>query len=227
MKNILKSLLKSDWIITLTSTILGLFIGLYLSNYNDNLNLEKGKESAYKQVMNEMDNNFVKLTDYNNAIETAYNDFMYLSSYYNDEMDIVIHKDSLNSINQKLDGTLVVNEYESDLIHQDSIVVSFNYSISSNLIVMDLHTVAWVTYKQTDYMSLTAFSCITSIQDHYNHFESFNIQNKEWRNNKITFNYMKDKESYNEFLRQIERLLMSLNLLEQIKGSLKNIKNCS
>jgi len=41
MKNILKIAANSSWVITLTSTILGVLIGLYLNDYNTNLNLEK------------------------------------------------------------------------------------------------------------------------------------------------------------------------------------------
>ena len=69
MKNILKIAANSSWVITLTSTILGVLIGLYLNNYYTNLNLEKKRVNAFQDVLTEIDNNFVKLAEYHDEID--------------------------------------------------------------------------------------------------------------------------------------------------------------
>jgi hypothetical protein len=222
MKNILKIAANSSWVITLTSTILGVLIGLYLNDYNTNLNLEKKRVNAFQDVLTEIDNNFVKLAEYHDEIDFSLKEQRQVSKLYNTDMKIIIHKDSLNSINQKFRNPL----HELRAIHQDSLWLFYSTRISANLIVMDLHTATWEAYKQTDFLGLTDFNCIATIEDFYNQFEEFNISNTKFREGVGETLIFQNRERFDDFVRETSMLLTKLRLLKQIEAQRKQLIAC-
>jgi hypothetical protein len=222
MKNILKIAANSSWVITLTSTILGVLIGLYLNDYNTNLNLEKKRVNAFQDVLTEIDNNFVKLAEYHDEIDFSLKEQRQVSKLYNTDMKIIIHKDSLNSINQKFRNPL----HELRAIHQDSLWLFYSTRISANLIVMDLHTATWEAYKQTDFLGLTDFNCIATIEDFYNQFEEFNISNTKFREGVGETLIFQNRERFDDFVRETSMLLTKLRLLKQIEAQRKELNTC-
>jgi len=222
MKNILKIAANSSWVITLTSTMLGVLIGLYLNDYNTNLNLEKKRVNAFQDVLTEIDNNFVKLAEYHDEIDFKLKELRQVSKLYNTDMKIIIHKDSLNSINQKFRNPL----HELPATHQDSLRLYYLYSISANLIIMDLHTATWDTYKQTDFLGLTDFNCIATIEDFYNQFEKFNISNTKFRERSFTSGAYQERELFDDRVGEASKLLAKLRLLKQIEAQRKELNTC-
>jgi hypothetical protein len=222
MKNILKIAANSSWVITLTSTILGVLIGLYLNDYSSNLALEKKRTNAFQNVLTEIDNNFVKLAEYHDEIDRIDKELRQVSKLYNTDMEIIIHKDSLNSINQKFRNPL----RETRVMHQDSLGLSYSFRISANLIVMDLHTATWDTYKQTDFLGLTDFNCIARIEDFYNQYEKFNISNTKFRERVFRSGTYQKRESFDVRVGETSKLLSKLGLLKQIEAQRKELIAC-
>lgn len=42
--------LKSNWVVTIMSTMIGVIIGLYLTNYNESQKLNKAQQTAFEMV---------------------------------------------------------------------------------------------------------------------------------------------------------------------------------
>ncbi|MBT6438854.1 MAG: hypothetical protein HOK72_04040 [Flavobacteriales bacterium] len=221
MKNILKIAANSSWVITLTSTMLGVLIGLYLNDYNTHLNLEKKRVNAFQDVLTEIDNNFVKLAEYHDEIDFSLKELRQVSKLYNTDMKIIIHKDSLNSINQKFRNPL----HELPATHQDSLWLVYWFQLSGNLSVMDLHTATWDTYKQTDFLGLTDFNCIATIEDFYNQFEKFNISNTKFREGRSS-QINREREKFDDHVDETSMLLFKLRLLKQIEAQRKELIAC-
>ena len=177
--------------------------------------------NAFQDVLTEIDNNFVKLAEYHDEIDFKLKELRQVSKLYNTDMKIIIHKDSLNSINQKFRNPL----HELPATHQDSLRLYYLYSISANLIIMDLHTATWDTYKQTDFLGLTDFNCIATIEDFYNQFEKFNISNTKFlerRSSQIN----RGREKFDDHVDETSMLLFKLRLLKQIEAQRKELIAC-
>ena len=178
--------------------------------------------NAFQDVLTEIDNNFVKLAEYHDEIDFSLKEQRQVSKLYNTDMKIIIHKDSLNSINQKFRNPL----HELRAIHQDSLWLSYFHQISANLIVMDLHTATWEAYKQTDFLGLTDFNCIATIEDFYNQFEKFNISNPKFRERFYTSAAYHERESFDDRVGETSTLLDKLRLLKQIEAQRKQLIAC-
>ena len=69
--------------------------------FASDLAIEKKRTDAFQNVLSEIDNNFVKLAEYHDEIDRIDKELRQVSKLYNTDMEIIIHKDSLSSINQK------------------------------------------------------------------------------------------------------------------------------
>ena len=178
--------------------------------------------NAFQDVLTEIDNNFVKLAEYHDEIDFKLKELRQVSKLYNTDMKIIIHKDSLNSINQKFRNPL----HELPATHQDSLWLVYWFQLSGNLSVMDLHTATWDTYKQTDFLGLTDFNCIATIEDFYNQFEKFNISNTKFRERSFTSGAYQERELFDDRVGEASKLLDKLRLLKQIEAQRKELNTC-
>ncbi len=230
MKGQLKRIFKifsSNGLITFTSTILGVFIGIYVTDFYNRQSQLKARNDAFEQVEKEISNNTRLLIDYRDTLKVSFDRLKYFNSKLSDEFQIIIHKDSLPNFKRRLTSVLVVEKTMP--IGNDSLRVSgdFNLNIKSNLVVFDLQTVIWNTFKQTNYLSLTPFTCISNIEKIYNLFLDFNSTNIVLRNNLLDGNYMKDKNAIRRFERDFRKILFKHDLLIKMCESSKDLmQNC-
>lgn len=230
MKGQLKRIFKifsSNGLITFTSTILGVFIGIYVTDFYNRQSQLKARNDAFEQVEKEISNNTRLLIDYRDTLKVSFDRLKYFNSKLSDEFQIIIHKDSLPNFKRRLTSVLVVEKTMP--IGNDSLRVSgdFNLNIKSNLVVFDLQTVIWNTFKQTNYLSLTPFTCISNIEKIYNLFLDFNSTNNVLRNNLLDGNYMKDKNAIRRFERDFRKILFKHDLLIKMCESSKDLmQNC-
>ncbi len=226
--NRLFSIFTGNGFITFTSTIIGVFVGIYLTDFYNRQSQLKARDDAFKQVSKEISTNADLLKDYRDTLQISFERLNYFNTKLNNDLKIIIHKDSLLVFKNKLKGVLTV---ENTALHNsDSIQVrgDLNLNINSNLILFDLQTVIWSTFKQTDYLSLTPFDCISNIESIYNLFNDFNTSNLALRNNLLDGKYMTDKQSIALFLKDFKKILFKHEILINMCDANKNLfEDCS
>jgi len=162
-KNLISRITNNQWIVTIVSTMLGVIFGLYLNNYSERNTLAKAKKNALIQVSDEILENEKDLVDYVQLVKAKYKAFDYLLPHINDDFEIVIHQDSLEAF---INYSKNVFSYESsEKYSKNEVEVSgeLNLTVDSPLVLRGLSDITWNSYKQTNYLSITKFKCLTEI----------------------------------------------------------------
>ena len=160
--------------------MIGIIMGLYINNYHEHRSLIKAKLQALNQVSDELNENETNLQTYYDTLKTSYSTFTYVLSKLNADFELVIAKDSLSQFIEQSKG---VFEYEdSEAFHEDSLSIAGDLSLNytSKLVLLELSDIIWDTYKQTNFMSVTSFNCLTNLEDLYNFQKEVNRVNSEW-----------------------------------------------
>jgi hypothetical protein len=223
----LKTILNSNWFITLSSTILGIVIGIYLTNFSNHRSLLHKKDLAVEQVMLEIKENHEDLKDYYGQLSQAYPSFDYMLDKLNADGEIIIAKDSLEVFQGAMADIFV---YENNrAVGSDSLKISGELSVAfdSKLSFSKLSSVVWDAYKQTDYLSVTDFECITSIQFIYDLQEEVNALNRRWINTLFLGNFMDKPEATRSFMVDWKTLLQKQQLLLDVyEPSAQAMEDC-
>lgn len=224
----LKTILNSNWFITLSSTILGIVIGIYLTNLSNHNSLLKKKDRAIDQVIQEVADNQETLEGYYSQLKQSYPAFEYMLTKLNPEGELIIAKDSLEAFQKTMAGVFVYEGKKA--IGKDSLKVSGELSVAFNskLSLSKLSNIAWEAYKETDYLSVTDFKCITNIQFIYDLQEEVNALNRQWVNTLFAGKFMDSTEAKKYFMFDWRTLLQKQQLLLDIyKSSAQAMKECT
>lgn len=228
-KSIFKRLKESQWFMTLTSTTIGVLLGLYLTNYSADKSLKNGKEKAIQQITNELNDNEKELRKYNKALASNYNAITYVFSKLNTNFEIVISKDSLDAFKNNSKDFFDLQAIEKVNVNTIRLRGELNSQINSSLVVFkDLSDIVWKSYKQTDYMSITKFQCLTNLEGLYNFQNEVNKLNNEWTRYFSSKEINSEKELREAFLPRWKTLIEQQNLLLTFyEGKDKILKNCN
>ncbi len=218
-------LLQNAWIITLSSSVIGIFIGIYLTNFFAQRQLRKDKEKAIYQVLKEISENRQTLLQYHDTLRVKYEAFTYLIPYLHAETDgIVIHKDSLLTFKERTASIVQIEALEE--VSPDRIRISgeadLTLNANSTIILTGLSDVIWQVYKTTDYFSITEFQCLTTLENLYGLQENFNLDNKTFIDQFLSKQFLTSEPGSYGFKDQWERMLLKqqalLNFFERIEA---------
>ena len=209
-KNYLK-LASSNWIITLTSTMIGVIFGLYLNNYNEKKSLYEDKVRALLQVSMELSENQKSLENYNDMLNKLFTEFNYFHTKHNDSI-IIVHIDSIEIFKNKTQNIFQFNRYEK--INSKTVRIKGNISLNlnSSLVTYSLSDITWKSYKQTNYLSITNFKCLTSIESLYEMQNDVNELNKKW-NDDVFKGSLHQTSIPEEFMKEWRDLLFKQEML--------------
>ncbi|MGH1387556.1 hypothetical protein [Kordia sp.] len=220
--------LNNPWFVTLISTMIGIISGLYITSYFENNRLLDAKENALKQVESELKENYSLLKDFNEKLIEKYEPVGIVLSNLDKKMNLVIHKDSLKSFQLntstvfKYDSFTAVDETQIQL-HGD-----FNFNIEAGLMGKKLSSIVWNSYKQTNYLSITNFKCLTAIEAFYELQEEVNERTIIWKNELYQAGFTANKRAIEKFKNAWRMLLLQQKLLldyyEYIDDILANCK---
>jgi len=193
---------KDNWVITLFSTMFGVIAGLYLTDYYEGKQLNESKENAIIMVKQEIDNNREELLRYDSICRRMYERSSYVFSKMNANIEIFIHKDSTKIFEENSDGIIEDLRFEDYLKHRDTVQVKgeMNMFVGSKLALLDLNDVIWQSYKQTDYMNITSFTCITGLEEVYQFQQKNNNVNKEWLGELTSGSFLQSEAQLSEFM---------------------------
>lgn len=217
MKRISK-ITNSDWTITLVSTMLGIFLGLYFTNIFENRKLINAKENALEQVHNELTDNKNLLDEYYAITNEKFKSITKFLTFVNEDGELITHKDSLNSFKENSKSIFEYVESEPLDGGQIKIKGSLNLSIESMLLAKKLSHIVWDSYKQTNFMTVTPFECLTGIEPIYELQNEVNDLNAKWKETFYKGDFMTSKNSRSDFMKLWKQLLLRQKLLLQFYG---------
>lgn len=224
----IKKLWKSTWFVTMTSSIIGIVFGIYLTSYLQNRSLVREQKHAMSRVFQELKQNKENLQECYDTLTLKHNGFKYFAPYLIDiitdeKEDFVIHKDSLDLFKQQTRSIVLVESIESIA---DSIKIDGEFNLQINvgspILLTGLSHIIWDVYRNTDFLSITDFDCLSELETIYALKERLRAENKLFVDNLLSINNtaFQTDEKVEELMSQWENLLreqeMLLNGLQRI-----------
>ena len=226
--NKISKFLSNDWTVTIVSTMLGIIIGLYITNYFEEKKLLKGKESALKQVSKELSDNNTILLDYHKVLKEKHQSFSNVIKVLNQDMELIIHTDSLENFKAQTKSVFAYSSNEPIANGQIKISGDLNLNVESQLLVRDLSHIIWDSYKQTNFLSVTKFKCVTELELVYTLQSDVDSLNKKWKDSIFKgMSFLSDPSQRDDFMALWRLLLEKQNLLLKMYESQNTImENC-
>ncbi|MEM6687598.1 MAG: hypothetical protein AAF617_17605 [Bacteroidota bacterium] len=219
--------LNNPWFVTLISTMVGIIAGLYITSYFQENKLYTAKEKALSQVKEELYDNRELLKDFYEKLEEKFEPISFVFSFLNEERDLVIHKDSLSSF---LAQTKLVFDFRKSIpVDQSHIELQgdLNFNLDSGLMGKNLSNIVWDSFKQTDFLNITDFTCITDIEAFYVLQKEINRKTENWKNLLYKTDYTRSKEAGDDFISTWQVLLFNQKLLLDYYESIDDVlDNC-
>ncbi len=224
------SFFKDNWVITLFSTMFGVIAGLYLTDYYNDKQLNDSKLSALAMVKQEINQNKENLLVYDSICRKMYHRTAYVFSKINVAREILIHKDSTEVFEEKSDGIIENIKFEEYSKNKNIIQVrgEMNLFVGSKLALLDLNDVIWESYKQTNYINVTSFNCMTALEELYQFQQENNKVNKYWLDDLMKGSFLQGEEKLNEFMLKWNRAIeMNEILLNTYQSTASIFKDCN
>ncbi|MFK7749643.1 MAG: hypothetical protein AB8B65_14700 [Kordia sp.] len=215
--------LNNPWFVTLISTMIGIISGLYITSYFENDRLHNAKENALQQVENELKENQILLKDFNEKLNKKHKPVGVLLSKIDDEMNLIIHKDSLESFKSKTSKVFHYTSFTAVDATQIKLHGSFDFKIEAGLMGKKLSSIVWNSYKQTNYLSITSFKCLTDIETFYELQEEVNVQTATWKKEFYQAGLIGNKQAVKKFMYAWEMLLLQQKLLLDYYGFIDEV----
>lgn len=222
----IRKLLASQWVITLTSTMLGVVIGLYLSETNARSNTQEAQEVALTMVNQEISGNQKLLQEYHNVLGEKYEALSTFLPALNGDM-VLVHKDSVDRFTQKVRSLMKLEKVEPYSDEMVRLRGELNFNLHTPMLLQEMSNVNWNVYSNTDYMTITPFNCVTTIARLYNVQDNVNAENKAWRELFFRYNFVQDPAVQSEFMIYYRNLLMKqAALLELFEVTTSELNDC-
>ncbi|WP_438989198.1 hypothetical protein [Polaribacter sp.] len=219
---------SSNWVITLTSTMIGVILGLYLNGYYENKSLAEDKKKAITQVFTEISENKKSLKNYHDLIIKNYNQINYIFSKLNNDFEIIVHKDSTNLFISKTKALFTFAKSEKINSNFAKIRGDLNFNVDSPLMISSLSQITWQAYKQTNFLAITNFKCLKHIEIIYELQKEVNELNKLWVKKVLNGEFTQDIIIRNKFMSDWRSLLLRQSvLLKAYKMNDDILKNCN
>ncbi len=198
----ISNFLKSNWVITLTSTMFGVIIGLYLTNSNEARKLREAQQTAFEMVKRELAKNQEALEVYDSISRNTYKRAKYVFSKMTNQKEIFIPKDSIDVFKTQSGGIIndLTIETATDRAGQMRVRGEMDLTLHSKLTILDLNDVIWESYKQTDFLNVTNFECVTALEEIYQFQESYNDSNRQWVDGLVNGSFLYGEDQLDRFM---------------------------
>lgn len=225
----LKKIANSSWFITLVSTMFGIIVGLYLTNYNEQRKLAAEKAEAFHIVMDELEDNYHNLKKFNDSLQVYYDPFIYVMTYLMiEEEEIIIPNDSLDIFIEKTKKVFTYIDAEPHNAKELKVNGTLEIEFYSNILFADLSHIVWDTYKQGDFMSITAFSCLREIDKIYQYQATVDEINQRWSKKLLELQFEINTtilvSFINDWTLMLQKYKMLLEFYESRNATLENCK---
>ncbi|WP_298511520.1 hypothetical protein [uncultured Kordia sp.] len=217
--------LNNPLFVNLISTMIGIIAGLYITSYFQENKLYDAKEKALIQVKQELHDNYSMLKDFHQKVEEKYEPIAIIASALDANMNLVIPKDSLQVFREQ---TSIIFDYASFTAVDDTLIQlhgDFNVFIESPLMAKKLSSLVWNSYKQTDFLSITSFKCITDVEAFYVLQKEANAIKETWKDQLFQMSFARSAKSTEDFVNNWRVLLLKQKLLLDYYQSIDAVLN--
>ncbi|MEM6722294.1 MAG: hypothetical protein AAF611_23405 [Bacteroidota bacterium] len=215
---------NNPWFVTLISTMIGIIAGLYITNYFENNRLYAAKQKALLQVETELNDNHELLKDFNNNLSGKYEPMAVILSNLNAEMNLIIHKDSLQNFLKSTETMFAYDSFTTVNATQIELHGDINFNLdNTGLMAKKLSNIVWDSYKQTDFLSITSFECVTNIETFYVMQQEINKITEIWKNQLYQMAFIRNKKASEDFINNWRVLLLKQNLLLEYYKTIDSI----
>lgn len=220
---------KDNWVVTLFSTMFGVIAGIYLTGYFEERSLIVSKQNALEMVKQEIEQNRLALTAYDSTSRDSFEKTSYIFPKINEEKEILISKDSIEAFKAKSGGMISKLTFEPiiDDVNKVKVRGDLTLFINNKLVLLDLNSVIWQSYKQTNFLNVTSFECMTDIEELYLFQDNYNALNKKWSEEFTGGQFLASKDRLDNFMGLWENLLdMNTLLINTYKMTDETFKDC-
>ena len=219
-----RSILKSDWVITLTATLIGVFVALYLNEMVAGRKLNKVMETATENILSEVASNQEKVEKAVGSHEEFMVMLRFMANYVDQESSkLIAPTDSMRIFQREnpdrinlTDSTMIepgIYEYKGDL--------NFDFSFPQ----IEISTVAWRTFQNSGIAPTINFDCLMYLQFTYNATDEIIEKNEQLIEFLMGTREMGD--NYNIIIRHLQLLIdYERSILEVYKSSDEKLKEC-
>lgn len=220
----LRRFFSNDWTITLVSTMIGIMLGLYITNFFEHRNLVSAKKKALIQVRTELDDNASVLKEYHDTLSTKFEALSHIFQYLNEDMKLVVPMDSLDSVKKHTKAVFTFEGFGKLPGNQLELKGDLEVYLSSPLMFRDLSKTVWESYKQMEYLSVTKFECMTSIEGLYSMQEEVDEVNYAWKEMFYEgMDFIANPDLRKEYMKLLNKLITKQGLLLEFYKHLENV----
>ena len=215
----MSGLLASNWIITLTATLVGVFLALYLNERVSTNKLKSKKAIAVENVLSEIESNKRSLETTNEK----HLNFLEITEFVHEHMDedqrLICSSEKLSSFRRKFPSVFSITDsiaLEDNLYHYKG-----DLNLPTGLSQFDLTTASWDAMKNSGLSSSFDFNCLIIL-------EQMDRLTKETADqNRYFLDMVQNQADYEVLNRQLKLLLKYEKLLlEFYDRSESEIKDC-
>lgn len=162
---------KSEGVITLVATLLGVFLALYLNNWNESRKEKNQKEIATEKILMEISANKEKLKESLSNYKLMLATYQFFNTCLTPDGAFVTSAEYMSEFKTKYPGVL----YTNDSVKVDDEkyrYTNMDLGLEFTLEQVELRTIAWETLKNSDVNSLFSFNCLMSLEYIYESINS-------------------------------------------------------
>lgn len=217
--------LTSNWVITLTATLIGVFAALYLNEVVSSTKLKNQKSIATKNILIEVSSNNKKIKKATQKHIELLDIIQFLGKYADEENGkLIVPVDSMTNFQLKHPDKIDIKDSTiiSDGIYDYKGELNFDFSTPQ----LEITTIAWKTLKSSGISSTYGFECLMYLEGLYNITDEVSIKNKE-----LLDYFIGEKETgeKNENLIRHLHILIDFekSIIKMYESSKKELKNCN
>ncbi|MEM9548325.1 MAG: hypothetical protein AAGA77_20245 [Bacteroidota bacterium] len=155
-------LLKNDWVITLSATLIGVFLAMYLNELVASKNIRNQKTIATKNIFSEIESNkqsLVKSIDtHTELLETL----RFVSTYLDEDENLIVPADSMATLRAKYPALIAIED--STLLYGNTYDYSGEINLNVSIPYLQLTNIAWQTLKSSGISTTFDFSCLMYLE---------------------------------------------------------------
>lgn len=152
------NLFSSNWIITLTATLVGVFLALYLNEWRSSNKLDNQKRIATENILKEIKSNQQQLEQSVVLNKSLLGVLEFTEEYMDEENRIIVSPDSVNIFRKKYPGLFTVTD--STLVGEGKYHYEGEMNMNLGFSYIGLSTLAWETMVNSGISSAYDFNCL-------------------------------------------------------------------
>ncbi len=210
--------LTSNWVITLTATLIGVFGALFLNEWVVSKNVKNQKSIAVKNILIEIEENKTKIEKSLKKHKTFIGTLLFMEKNMDKENRLITDVESLQAF--RTDFPNVFTAQDSTLLENGKYHYKGNMDLNFDLSHVNLTNIAWNTLKHNSLANSFGFDCLMFLE------QMANITEETLKQERILLNLMKD-QNRNEADDYEERMKDELMFLIEFEKALLEAYNYS